>query len=100
MKAKFILSISLILIIFNLSAYAQSNYQNFKVSIYTRAYEVQKMEDQHWLDFNKEMSPSGGTDSPVITKVKDPMPTFQEAASYTADEQWSKVSRIPFVAID
>ena len=45
------------------------------------------------------MSPSGGTDSPVITKVKDPMPTFEEAASYTADEQWSKVSRIPFKEI-
>ena len=26
------------------------NYHNFKVSIYTRAYEVQKMSDRHWLD--------------------------------------------------
>lgn len=25
-------------------------YQSFKVSIYTRAYEVEKMADQHWLD--------------------------------------------------
>ena len=54
-------------------------------------------EDHHWLDFNKEMSKVG---APVITKVKDPMPTFEQAASYTADEQWSKVSRIPFVKID
>lgn len=26
------------------------NYDNFRVAIYTRAYEVQKMCDQHWLD--------------------------------------------------
>ncbi|NLN37480.1 MAG: hypothetical protein GX156_06620, partial [Bacteroidales bacterium] len=25
-------------------------YQNFKVSVYTRAYEVEKMKDSHWLD--------------------------------------------------
>ncbi len=31
-------------------ALGQSNYQNFKVSVYTRAYEVQKMADQHYLD--------------------------------------------------
>lgn len=30
--------------------FAQGSYNNFKVSIYTRAYEVQKMEDKHWLD--------------------------------------------------
>ena len=29
---------------------AKPQYKNFKVSIYTRAYEVQKMADQHWLD--------------------------------------------------
>lgn len=29
---------------------AQNSHQNFKVSVYTRAYEVQKMADQHWLD--------------------------------------------------
>jgi ferredoxin len=54
-------------------------------------------EEEKWLDFNKEMSKVG---APVITKVKDPMPTFEEASKYTADEQWSKVSRIPFVNID
>lgn len=26
------------------------NYQSFKVSVYTRAYEVEKMKDMHWLD--------------------------------------------------
>ena len=26
------------------------NYKSFKVSVYTRAYEVEKMSDQHWLD--------------------------------------------------
>ena len=45
-------------------------------------------EDHHWLEFNKEMSKQW----PVITKVKDPMPTYEEAAKYTAHEQWSKVS--------
>jgi hypothetical protein len=29
---------------------AQGNYKNFKVSVYTRSYEVQKMADSHWLD--------------------------------------------------
>ena len=26
------------------------NYKSFKVSVYTRAYEVEKMKDLHWLD--------------------------------------------------
>ena len=52
--------------------------------------------EQKWLDFNKEMS----KEWPVITKVKDPMPTYEEAASYTDDENWSKVSRIPAKQID
>jgi len=60
-----------------------------------------KPEDQKWLDFNADYSPSGGKiNPPVITKVKEPMPTFEEAAKYTADEQWSKVSRIPVKEID
>ena len=29
---------------------AGNNYKSFKVSIYTRAYEVEKMKDPHWLD--------------------------------------------------
>lgn len=29
---------------------AGNNYKSFKVSIYTRAYEVEKMKDLHWLD--------------------------------------------------
>ena len=37
---------------------------------------------------------------PVITKVKDPLPTYEEAANYTDDENWSKVSRIPAKQID
>ena len=31
-------------------AFTQKNYKNFKVSVYTRAYEVEKMKDLHWLD--------------------------------------------------
>lgn len=34
----------------SLQVTAQNAYDNFKVSVYTRAYEVQQMEDQHWLD--------------------------------------------------
>jgi hypothetical protein len=33
-----------------LNGISQNNYKNFKVSVYTRAYEVQKMADSHWLD--------------------------------------------------
>lgn len=33
----------------NVSLYAKA-YDNFKVSIYVRAYEVDKMKDMHWLD--------------------------------------------------
>jgi ferredoxin len=55
-------------------------------------------EDHHWLEFNREMSQDAKW--PVITKVKDPMPTYEEAAKYTADESWSKVSRIPFKEIE
>ena len=32
-----------------MQAKSKSNYQNFKVAIYTRAYEVQKMTDPEWL---------------------------------------------------
>ncbi len=32
------------------SAYAANNYKSFKVSVYTRAYEVEKMKDPRWLD--------------------------------------------------
>lgn len=52
--------------------------------------------DKKWLDFNTEMSKTW----PVITKVKDPLPTYEQAAGYTDDENWSKVSRIPAKQID
>ena len=38
------------LFFFHTSLFSQGKYQNFKVSVYTRAYEVQKMADPHWLD--------------------------------------------------
>jgi len=37
-------------VLLGLPVFAQKNYQNFKVSVYTRAYEVEKMKDLHWLD--------------------------------------------------
>ncbi|MCF8226385.1 MAG: hypothetical protein K9J30_10965 [Bacteroidales bacterium] len=40
----------LFVILQNTSLFGQGNYDHFKVSVYTRAYEVQKMQDQHWLD--------------------------------------------------
>ena len=49
MKRKFtICSIAMILLT-NTAAFA-GNYNGFKVSVYTRAYEVEKMKDLHWLD--------------------------------------------------
>jgi len=48
-KTNFIFLIALLLGSF-MNVFGQKNYQNFKVSIYTRAYEVQKMEDQQWLE--------------------------------------------------
>ena len=41
---------AVVLLAASVAAQARPNYQNFKVSIYTRAYEVQRMADQHWLD--------------------------------------------------
>ena len=43
--------LSLCLIIFILSvAHAEAKHRNFKVSVYVRAYEVQKMKDTKWLE--------------------------------------------------
>ena len=36
-------------LLLNITLFSQ-NYKNFKVSVYTRAYEVQKMEDPEWLN--------------------------------------------------
>jgi len=41
--------LSLLCLLFFCHAGAQQ-YKNFKVSVYTRAYEVEKMKDSHWLD--------------------------------------------------
>ncbi|MBP6867679.1 MAG: hypothetical protein KBC07_01640 [Bacteroidales bacterium] len=41
--------LSLLCLSFFIQAGAQ-HYKNFKVSVYTRAYEVEKMKDSHWLD--------------------------------------------------
>ena len=32
------------------TAVFSANYQGFKVAVYTRAYEVERMKDLHWLD--------------------------------------------------
>jgi hypothetical protein len=39
-----------VLLLMSLSVAWSGNYKGFKVSIYARAYEVEKMSDQHWLD--------------------------------------------------
>lgn len=41
---------SVILLLAVVSAIMAGEYKSFKVSIYTRAYEVAKMADEHWLD--------------------------------------------------
>ena len=57
---------------------------------------LKQNQTQEWLKFNTEMSKTWS----VIKKVKDPLPTYEEAANYTDDENWSKVSRIPAKQID
>lgn len=47
-SVKFLLSLSLLCL--PLLSHAQGKYENFKVSVYTRAYEVQNMTDPAWLD--------------------------------------------------
>jgi hypothetical protein len=51
MIRKFILPVSLILLVFNVS-FAQNSdgYKNFKVAVYARAYEVRQMNDLNWLE--------------------------------------------------
>ena len=39
-----------IISLLHLNLFSQGNFQNFKVSVYTRAGEVQQMGDPHWLD--------------------------------------------------
>ena len=40
----------IIISVISLNVFTQENYKNFKVSVYTRAQEVQQMGDPHWLD--------------------------------------------------
>ena len=47
---KILLSFSLLCMPFFSHAENKGKYENFKVSIYTRAYEVQSMTDPAWLD--------------------------------------------------
>lgn len=42
--------IMLAAVLMSISTVYAGNYKSFKVSIYTRAYEVEKMGDSHWLD--------------------------------------------------
>lgn len=44
------LLVLLFLVVVSMGSLCAGNYKSFKVSIYTRAYEVEKMKDLHWLD--------------------------------------------------
>ena len=46
---KFVIVVSLLCMVCNMTMQAKA-YESFKVSIYVRAYEVDKMKDIHWLD--------------------------------------------------
>ena len=50
MKKRNTLLIYILLMFIGLQVSGQGHYKNFKVSVYTRSYEVQKMADPHWLD--------------------------------------------------
>ena len=46
---KFVIVVFLLCMVCNMTMQAKA-YESFKVSIYVRAYEVDKMKDIHWLD--------------------------------------------------
>ena len=49
MKCKCIIGIAIIFLMMSVTVFG-GNYNGFKVSVYTRAQEVEKMKDLHWLD--------------------------------------------------
>ena len=66
---------------------AKPNYKNFKVSVYTRAYEVQRMSDQHWLDSTWEaISSKVDVDKIYLETHRDQLivdrPTMEKAIRY------------------
>lgn len=66
---------------------AKPNYKNFKVSVYTRAYEVQRMSDQHWLDSTwKAISSKVDVDKIYLETHRDQLivdrPTMERAIRY------------------
>ena len=66
---------------------AKPNYKNFKVSVYTRAYEVQRMSDQHWLDSTwKAISSKVDVDKIYLETHRDQLivdrPTMEKAIRY------------------
>ncbi len=50
MKKQSILIVCALLVLAVMQVSAQGHYKSFKVSVYTRSYEVQKMADPRWLD--------------------------------------------------
>jgi hypothetical protein len=50
MKKQNILLVCTLLLVAFMQVSGQGHYKSFKVSVYTRSYEVQKMADPHWLD--------------------------------------------------
>ena len=66
---------------------AKPNYKNFKVSVYTRAYEVRRMSDQHWLDSTwKAISSKVDVDKIYLETHRDQLivdrPTMEKAIRY------------------
>ena len=49
MKHKYMIGFIMVLLLISTVTFA-GHYEGFKVSVYTRAYEVEKMNDLHWLD--------------------------------------------------
>jgi hypothetical protein len=50
MKRQISIIVFTLLTLLSVQLSGQNNYKNFKVSVYTRSYEVQKMENPRWLD--------------------------------------------------
>ncbi|MCC8200026.1 MAG: hypothetical protein LIP06_16060 [Tannerellaceae bacterium] len=76
------------------------HYKSFKVSVYTRAYEVEKMKDLHWLDSTWQViSSQVKVDKIYLETHRDllivPGETLEQAKKYFQDKGVEVVEGLP-----
>lgn len=86
-----LLSILTTALLIGISANAQNKYKNFKTAVYTRAYEVQKMEDSKWMESTWEtISSQLKVDKIYLESHRDLLivdeKTFKKAKKYFEDQ--------------